>query len=398
MKLITYCTTLHALGTDGASVKNKAILKCLSRNNSVRLLVFTYDDLNKNEKAKIDSLVNELNIYECKIHRSRDMMYFSQLDAILKLKPIFTARYQLSLKTKQSVSEDFRNSDLVFIDSVQLSGLLKLATTTKVIISITDAPAITYHEALTQASGLKKLYLFSQLILIGSLEKLIIEKADCVHVVSNYDRRYLTYKYKKHNIVAIPHHVSLGSEYIRSDIGKKNTIRILIVSQCKNANARNSLKSFFRRTYPHISHLSERYELTLLTGVPASFLYDCEIPPDARILEWVEDYVGLVAEHDIHLVLDNFKAGIKTRTLIALSLGKALVTSREGVYGLGVENNRHCLIRTQGEDYAAAIVKLLLTEPYRLELGKSALEFYTRCISSTVHDNRWLTLSKELGC
>ena len=89
-------------------------------------------------------------------------------------------------------------------------------------------------------------------------------------------------------------------------------------------------------------------------------------PPDA--MQWAEDKGILIVP-----VISG--GGVRIKIMEAMAIGKAIVSTSHGAYGLGLEHQKHLLIADTPLAFAQAVVFLIQQQKERQMLAKNAFEF-----------------------
>ncbi len=148
--------------------------------------------------------------------------------------------------------------------------------------------------------------------------------------------------------------------------------------------------------YPNISGLRffrERIWPRLKTEVPGLRLYVAGFSPGAEMKEWAgtEPALTLVANPpDIRPwiargsvfvcpIIDG--GGTRLKLLDAMSAGKAIVSTKVGAEGLGLENGKHLLIAGSADEFADLTIAALRSPDLRQSLARNAREFVERTFS-----------------
>ncbi len=99
-----------------------------------------------------------------------------------------------------------------------------------------------------------------------------------------------------------------------------------------------------------------------------------------KVMGEVKDAHAFAADKAILIVPLQSGSGIRMKTIEAMLMGKAVVTTSIGAQGLPIKNNEHCMIADSAEAFAKAIIDLLNNPQKINELGKAAqdlmLNFY----------------------
>jgi len=142
--------------------------------------------------------------------------------------------------------------------------------------------------------------------------------------------------------------------------------------------------------------------------VPASRLYIAGggAPPEVRRLGEAEGIVFLGLQTDLTGPLERaavfvvplrFAGGIRIRTLEAMAMGKAIVTTSIGVRGIPAEDGKHLIVADGEEEFAEAVAGLLEDPGRRAQLGAAAREFAWERYSTDAARGGVLALFERLG-
>jgi glycosyltransferase involved in cell wall biosynthesis len=137
----------------------------------------------------------------------------------------------------------------------------------------------------------------------------------------------------------------------------------------------DAIKYFVEKVFPHI-----------LEAVPQARLYVAggDAPPRVEALGREEgvtflglqkDLTGPLASASVFVVPLRFAGGLRIRTLEAMAIGKAIVTTSVGIRGIDAVNGRDLLIADGDTEFASAVVSLLKDAGRRAQLGDSARRF-----------------------
>jgi sugar transferase (PEP-CTERM/EpsH1 system associated) len=100
--------------------------------------------------------------------------------------------------------------------------------------------------------------------------------------------------------------------------------------------------------------------------------------PAVAITGSVSDVRPFIAEADVYVAPLRVGGGTRLKLLEALSMGKAVVSTRVGAEGYPVQEGRHLMLADSPLEFAEAVVALLHSPNRRASLGKAAREFVVR--------------------
>jgi len=137
----------------------------------------------------------------------------------------------------------------------------------------------------------------------------------------------------------------------------------------------DAIAYFVKSVFPHVREAVPEAKLYIAGG---------NAPPEVEALGRVEgvvylglqkDLTGPLSRASVFVVPLRFAGGIRIRTLEAMAMGKAIVTTSVGIRGIEAVNGRDLLIADGDRGLASAIVGLLKDPSRRAELGQSARAF-----------------------
>lgn len=88
-----------------------------------------------------------------------------------------------------------------------------------------------------------------------------------------------------------------------------------------------------------------------------------------------KDLTAPLDEAAVFVVPLRFAGGIRIRTLEAMAMGKAIVTTSVGIRGIEAVDGRDLIVADGAENMAAAVLALLKDKDRRMKLGESARSF-----------------------
>src|ERR1019366_2983197 len=105
---------------------------------------------------------------------------------------------------------------------------------------------------------------------------------------------------------------------------------------------------------------------------------------------YVKDVRPYLAKSTVVISPDVLGTGIKNKVLEAMSMGKAVVTTKLGTAGLAVRNREHLVVANTPQEFARETISLLTDRHIRATLGANARKLVEERYS-------WETITKEVN-
>ena len=115
-----------------------------------------------------------------------------------------------------------------------------------------------------------------------------------------------------------------------------------------------------------------------------------------KVMGEVEDAHAFAADKAILIVPLQSGSGIRMKTIEAMLMGKAVVTTSIGAQGLPIKNHEHCVIADAAEDFAKAIIDLLNNHQTINELGKAAQDLMLNFYDNKKVSALWLSCYQSM--
>ncbi|MEM2145360.1 MAG: glycosyltransferase, partial [Candidatus Jordarchaeaceae archaeon] len=138
-----------------------------------------------------------------------------------------------------------------------------------------------------------------------------------------------------------------------------------------------SVLNFYKKIYPMIKKEIPKVKFYIVGRNPSNeILRLAKLDSSITVTGAVEDvrpYVWNSAVFVVPIVVDD--GGIKNKTLEAMAMGKAIVSTSLGAQDIGCENGKHLIIAENEKEFAERVVELIKDEGERRRLGKNARKF-----------------------
>lgn len=322
------------------------------------------------------------------LHQQRFKLFCNQ-------KPLFLARWHND-DLHNYFTKTFNSSmfNIVYFDGLGISPYIEYFKDIPTVISTSDGVSLTYANAASASSNFfKKIYQIYASKMIGHFEKDILPLFTRVHVVSKEDQDYYQ---SVHNIA----HVETIEHVVPDDVFRYNGINISSESEAMRIvftgnlgfnSIQKGLQSFLAEVYPNICLAIPNIELIILgQNAPDSFQKKIRKLSNVTIINWVDDYYAELKKADVIIFTDWTGTGVKTRVLIALGLGKAIVATPAALQGIQANDGKHCFKREVGPQFTDALLQLLNNTDLRRTIEYNARKLILDQYNMEVIGKKWL--------
>lgn len=195
-------------------------------------------------------------------------------------------------------------------------------------------------------------------------------KAERVCVVSPHEKDYLNALSPGTDARVIPNGVD--TEYFAPPPGTAQTAGIGFLGTMDYSVNRRAALYFAREVMPRVWQTEPDAVFTIIGRDPTPEIFALADDARIRVSGTVEDVRPLVAAQSVMVVPMREASGIKNKLLEAMAMGKAIVTTPQGLGGIDARPNQDLLVGANADELAAACVTLLRDAGLRERLGKQA--------------------------
>jgi GT2 family glycosyltransferase/MoaA/NifB/PqqE/SkfB family radical SAM enzyme/glycosyltransferase involved in cell wall biosynthesis len=225
---------------------------------------------------------------------------------------------------------------------------------------------LTLHEALFASGGTSDEDRF---------ERKLVERYDAAIVCSPEDAALV----RGAPAEVVPNGTRLAAvPYVPS----RGNAEILFAGPFRYVQNLEGIRLFLELVYPQLKQVVPQLRLVVLggNGSPAKArTMPCFDQPDVEVREYVADVVPLLERCAVTINPLYGIRGSSIKLIESLAAGRACVSTRDGARGF-LDGAPPALIAVDRiEDFRAPLERLLLDEPYRLELERPSAEFRRRC-------------------
>ena len=146
---------------------------------------------------------------------------------------------------------------------------------------------------------------------------------------------------------------------------------LIFIGTMGNPFNQRSILYFYNKIYPSIKETFPEIKLYIVGDNPSKEITQLTRDKSVIVTGFVEDIKPYLARASV-VILPVHGYGIKTRILEAMAMGKPVVTSPEGIYGINVTSEENIITAGEPEEFARRVIELLNDEELRNRIGANA--------------------------
>jgi len=193
--------------------------------------------------------------------------------------------------------------------------------------------------------------------------------ADLVVAVSDDDCQRLHALAPRSRCVAIP--TGVDTAYFRPSTAREVPRRLVFTGSMDWFPNEDAILYFVDAILPRIRAEIDDISLTVVGRNPSARLRAAVEPAGVTVTGTVDDVRPYVDEAALYIVPLRAGGGTRLKIFEALSMGKAVVSTRVGAEGLALTAGRDVVIADEPDAFAASVVALLRDPARRLAIGRA---------------------------
>jgi glycosyltransferase involved in cell wall biosynthesis len=172
----------------------------------------------------------------------------------------------------------------------------------------------------------------------------------------------------------------IDTDYYKPSLSPSSSPSLVFVGSMNYYVNAYSILYFCRRVYPLIKKIVPSVKFYIVGRDPPNKIRnlsrsDSSIIVTGRV-EDVRPYICKAHAAVVPIIIDD--GGIKTKTLEAMAMGKAVISTSIGAEGIGVTHGENIIISDEPEDFAEQVINVIQDDGLRRVLGYNARRFVER--------------------
>lgn len=374
---------------EGHQLRAWHLLCAAARHHEVHLLSLQRtEDPRQSDAALTDQLAGIDLVELPALDRTGPLLMLSMLWAFSR-RPLLDLRYRtraLQRRFDQLVGK----SDLVHLDILALAGLIdRTPHSIPVVLNEHNVESLLARKRIDiETQHLRRMMLRASSEGLKQFERQACRRADQVLACSPEDAGRLRALAPGCQISIIPNGVDLEF-FSPGSPDQEQANSLVFVGHMNWFPNRDGIEHFIADILPL---LADRPGLELkVIGRNTEFSIPKALAGQVEVTGFVEDLRPLVQRAAVFVVPLRVGSGTRLKVLEAMAMGKAIVSTRVGVEGIGLVDGQSVLLADTPSEFAGAVKQLLDCPTLRHSLGRRARELAERCYGWTAIGQRLLT-------
>ena len=351
--------------TGGDKIRMHQNLKILSKQYNIDVLFINNEKTNDNIKNNILEFANNIFIFEFKKYKFYLVTFFGFL---LNKRPL-QVNYYYFKKIQKWIDKHINNYEIVFCHTIRTAEYVKNKPMFK-IIDFVDAISMNYEKAANKSSfGLWKLLYNIDKKRVLKYELNLLNLFDKKIIISDVDRKYILSKsIKPKNINIVQNAVDIKP--IKPI--KEEEEYIVFVGKMNYEPNVSAVKYFSSKVFPKILEKFPNLKFYIVGVFPTKKVKELSGKRNIQVFGYVEDLDEIITNSKLVVAPMISGAGIQNKILMAMALGKCVLTTEIGAEGLNKfdkENNKLLEIGNTAEELTLKTIILLQNDKSRSTIG-----------------------------
>ncbi|NOX36451.1 MAG: glycosyltransferase [Calditrichaeota bacterium] len=282
-----------------------------------------------------------------------------------------------SPELEQAVLDELKNGsyDLAICDFMQSTlNFRRVTGIPKILFQHNVEATISLRHMKRSRDPLFKIFWWLQFRKMFYHEKRESARFDAVIAVSDLDKQRFEEWYGLKNVHVIPTGVDTDFYAPNPDVQVKK--QIVFVGAMDWLPNHDAMLFFLEEVFPLILREEPDVKFVIVGRNPAPKLKKLvQNYPHVELTGWVEDTRPYVNESAVFVVPIRIGGGTRMKIFEAMSMEKAIVSTRVGAEGLPLEDRRHIYLADAPEDFARDVITLLRDADERTRIGKQARQY-----------------------
>ena len=345
---------------------NYNVLKQISKDSEVDLLVFDNKNINKAPRTYVAEICDELIVMNEDSLPGRLQHLFGYLIPMTKW---LSKSYIRNVETLRRITEN-GSYDCVFIDGLSIDYYVNKDLHKNMIISLHDSLAMLYSSFAENSDSIimRIRYNISARALFF-LESIVLKRYRQCLFVSLQDVIYLGSRNNVRHCRVIRNGVN--PEFV--DFPGVNILdTTLVFTGVLNYKPNvDAVLEFVKRVFPLIVERHPSVIFYVVGRDPVNELKELE-SKNIVVTGYVENIAAHINRTTVYVSPLKTGAGLKNKILEAMALRTPIVATSISVYGIDVDDGEHLLVRDEAKSFASAVCDLLENEELRNKLVNNA--------------------------
>jgi glycosyltransferase involved in cell wall biosynthesis len=362
---------------DGHTRRSYNILKGLAEQNQVYFLSLyeTPEEIEQNNVNELKSFCSHVEFHHAPLKKLSIPMLLRLTRSLFSM-DAYTIWRHYSRSFLKRVDELISTGefDLVHCDTLPLAYTVRARS--DIFRSITDHD-VSYLKCLRMGEECKnillKMFMILESIKLKKLESDIFKHVNLGIAVSDLDKNLFQELCPEGKFTVIENGVDIAFfKPINKDVLKN---KLVWVGGFEHYSNKQGMYYFMDNIYPTIKKLIPEIELDVIGGgVTEKLMNMANNDKSINLLGFVDNTLPYIHRAAVFIVPILSGGGTRLKVIEAMSAGKAIVSTRVGCEGIAGKDGKHFIIADSPTDFANAVLKIVLDDNLRNQLGDCARE------------------------
>jgi sugar transferase (PEP-CTERM/EpsH1 system associated) len=374
MKLLFLSPYLPYPPKSGGPRRVYGLIRELSRRHDVTLLAFTApgeasaEALQATRQICAEVVTVENNKVDRALDwkRKRGIQLRSLIHAHSYERLIYhNAKFQLAIDTLVTRG----NFDVITAEFAHMAGY-RLPRNSRLVLDEHNIEYdILWRTATAEGLSVRKLYNWVNYLKFRREERAAWQRFDGITLTSERDEEMLHRDAPKKPTAVIPNGVD--TEYFRPTPVPVEPGTILFFGAINYYPNTEGLLFFLDEIFPRIKHRHPNARVWIVGQLPPASIAN-RASEDVTVTGLVDDIRTYLERAAVVIAPLRIGGGTRLKIVEAMSMGKAIVSTRIGAEGLDVNNNEHILLADTPEDFANQVARVLNDAAFARRIGEAA--------------------------
>lgn len=371
MKILMLTPYLPYPLSSGGQIRSYNLLKNLSSKHEITLVALIKHD---SEKKYISNLAGYCHKILPAKRPEKPWTAANILKTGLGLSPFLVVR-NYSPEAKDIVIEELKKEtyDLIHAETFYVMPHIPQTITPVLLVEQTIEYLVYLHFTDTIKNLPLRLLLRLDVNKIRYWEEYYWKKAERVVAMSEADKKVMQARDKQLDVSIVPNGVDKDFFTFKPKVNRQAPT-ILFVGNFKWLQNREAVTILVNKIWPRLNRQLPQAKLWIVGKFPSAEIlaYGNE---RVKVMSDMDDIRQVYHKADLMIAPIYGPGGTRYKILEAMATGVPVVTTPQGIEGLGAKDQLHALIRSEPEDMVSAALKLMHNQDLYAKMAQSANEF-----------------------
>jgi polysaccharide biosynthesis protein PslH len=371
MKILTLMIGFPFPPTSGGQLRDYNLLKCLSKNHEIHLLILTDTiGIAENSLEEIHRICKLVKIIPHKYKHSL-LLFVKSLTMKIPYKVLQYTSLPFQIEISQMLHK--YKFDIVLCDHIYLTNNLPKTVDIPVIPHTEDAFYFLYKQVAEKAKFFRRIYATLQWKILYNYEIKTYKKFGIFIAISEEEKERIAKVLPDIKIPIIPNGID-SNYYEPIEIEDNDEISLVYLGLMDSFPNEDAVIFFAREILPLLSNIGITLKIYIVGKNPTKRVL--ELGNDKRIIVtgMVDDVRPYIAAATIFIVPLRFGTGTRLKILEAMAMKVPVISTSIGCEGLNTKHDKNILIADTPKDFAQNIVKLLNDKNFRNKIAEGGLK------------------------